>query len=66
MAVILSESLGRHIKAVEISMAQACVQMLTAKSEGIDNLDMPAPRRTTPTIFREWCDHEFRALIGNI
>lgn len=82
MAVTLSESLGRPVKAMEMSMpqfeemmrglgasegmAQAYVEMLTAKNEGIDTLDMTASRRTTPTTFREWCDQEFRALIGEI
>lgn len=80
MAGILSDVLGREVRAVELSMAQfeqmmrdlgtsdgmaqAYVEMLTAKNEGLDNHVGHAPRRITPTTFREWCDREFRPLIG--
>lgn len=79
MASIMSEVLGRHVVAVEMSMvqfrqmmrdsgasegmAQAYVDMLTAKNEGMDHLVTPASRRDTPTPFRKWCEDELRPLI---
>jgi uncharacterized protein YbjT (DUF2867 family) len=79
MASIMSEVLGRHVVAVEMSMiqfrqmmrdsgasegmAQAYVDMLTAKNEGMDRLVTPASRHDTPTPFRKWCEDELRPLI---
>ncbi len=79
MAAILSAVLGRQIAASELpmehfrqmmrdfgasgGMAQAYVEMLTAKNEGMDHLVSPASRHDTPTTFRMWCDDELRPLI---
>lgn len=79
MAAIMSEVLGREIAAVELTMAQfgqmmrdlgasdgmaqAYVEMLTAKNEGMDHLVAPSSRRDTPTTFRVWCEAELRPLI---
>ncbi len=80
MATILSEVLGREIVASELpmehfrqmmrdfgtsdGMAQAYVEMLTAKNEGMDHLVTPPSRQDTPTTFRTWCETELRPLIS--
>lgn len=80
MAAILSEVLGREIVASELpmehfrqmmrdlgasdGMAQAYVEMLTAKNEGMDHLVTPASRHDTPTTFRTWCEDELLPLIA--
>ncbi len=79
MAAIMSDVLGREIAATELpmaqfrqmmcdlgaseGMAQAYVEMLTAKNEGMDHLVTPASRRDTPTTFRTWCEEELRPLM---
>jgi uncharacterized protein YbjT (DUF2867 family) len=79
MAAIMSEVLGRDIAASELpmahfrqmmrdfgaseGMAQAYVEMLTAKNEGMDHLVAQATRRDTPTTFRRWCEDELRPLL---
>ena len=79
MAAIMSEVLGREIVASELSMAhfgqmmrelgasdgmaQAYVEMLTAKNEGMDHLVTSASRRDTPTTFRTWCACELLPLV---
>ncbi|MCU0902506.1 MAG: NmrA family transcriptional regulator [Tabrizicola sp.] len=80
MAAILSGVLGREIIASELpmdhfrqmmrdfgtseGMAEAYVEMLTAKNEGMDHLVTPASRQDTPTTFRMWCETELRPLIS--
>lgn len=79
MAAIMSEVFGREIVATELpmahfgqmmrdfgasdGMAQAYVEMLTAKNEGMDHLVFPASRHQTPTTFRMWCEGELRPLV---
>lgn len=80
MAAILSAVLGREIAANQLpmeqfrqmmcdlgasdGMAQAYVEMLTAKNGGMDHLVTPASRHNTPTTFRTWCEEELRPLIA--
>jgi uncharacterized protein YbjT (DUF2867 family) len=80
MAAILSEVLGRQIAASELpmdhfrqmmrdfgasdGMAQAYVEMLTAKNEGMDHLFTSASRYDTPTTFRIWCKNELLPLVS--
>ncbi len=80
MAAILSAVLDREIVASELSMeefrqmmrelgasdgmAQAYVEMLTAKNEGMDHLVRPASRHNTPTTFRTWCEEELRPMLA--
>lgn len=80
MAAILSEVMGREITAAELpmehfrqmmrdlgasdGMAQAYVEMLTAKNEGMDNLVTPASRHDTPTTFRKWIEEELLPLVA--
>ncbi|QGG93603.1 NAD(P)H-binding protein (plasmid) [Agrobacterium sp. MA01] len=82
MAAIMSEVLGREIVASELSMAhfgqmmrelgasdgmaQAYVEMLTAKNEGMDHLVTSASRRDTPTTFRTWCACELLPLVRGV
>ena len=82
MAFVMSEILGREVRAMELSMdqfgqmmrdlgtsdgmVQAYVDMIVAKNDGMDNLVDHASRRLTPTRFRDWCNREFRPLIGDI
>ncbi len=80
MAAILSDVLGREIMASELpmedfrqmmrglgtseGMAQAYVEMLTAKNEGMDHLVTPASRQATPTTFRMWCEDELLPMFS--
>ena len=72
MAHIMSEVLGRPIRFQQIpgeafkanliqsgmseAMAQGMLDMMIAKSEGIDNAEPRTPESTTPTSFRQWCE----------
>jgi uncharacterized protein YbjT (DUF2867 family) len=80
MAAILSDVLGRQIMASELpmedfrqmmrgfgtseGMAQAYVEMLTAKNEGMDHLLTPTSRQATPTTFRMWCEDELLPMFS--
>lgn len=71
MAAIMSDVLERPIRFQQISMddmrammigrgasegmAQAMVNMLTAKNEGLDHTIKRTPASSTPTSFRQWC-----------
>jgi uncharacterized protein YbjT (DUF2867 family) len=46
------------------AMAQAMVEMLVAKNDGLDNLEPRTPESTTPTTFRIWCEEVFRPALG--
>jgi hypothetical protein len=37
------------------AMAQATVDMMVAKDQGLDNAEPRTPQSTTPTSFRQWC-----------
>lgn len=81
MAAILSAVLDREIAASALSMeefrqvmlgfgasdgmAQAYVEMLTAKNEGMDHLVRPTSRHITPTTFRTWCEEELRPMLAS-
>ena len=80
MAAIMSEVLGQPVRYQEIRMAQfektmralgtsegmvqSYVQMLTAKNEGMDTMNILGGRSETPTTFRQWCDQELRPVIA--
>ncbi|NUB45006.1 NAD(P)H-binding protein [Fertoebacter nigrum] len=79
MAATMSTVLGKAIGFQEMSMdqfagmlrangasegiAQAYVEMLTAKNEGMDTMIRPAPRTNTPTTFEVWCQTELRPAL---
>jgi uncharacterized protein YbjT (DUF2867 family) len=79
MARIMSEVLEKPIRFQEIAMedmkammigrgasegmAQAMVNMLTAKNEGMDLMVERTPSTSSPTSFREWCEQVLRPAI---
>jgi uncharacterized protein YbjT (DUF2867 family) len=72
MAQIISEVLGRPVRFRQIpgegykagliehgmseAMAQAMLDMMVAKDNGIDNAEPRTAESTTPTSFRQWCE----------
>lgn len=81
MAAIMSETLERPVRFREIAMddframltgrgvspgmAQAMVEMMTAKREGMDALVPRTPETSSPTTFRSWCRTVLRpAVLG--
>ena len=81
IAAILSDVMGREIVASELPMehfrrmmrdlgasdgiAQAYVEMLTARNAGMDHLVTPPSRDDTPTTFRAWCEAQLRPLVAS-
>ncbi len=71
MAKIMTEVLGKSVAFQQIAgaafktrllgagtseaMAQATLDMMVAKNEGLDNAEPRTPANTTPTSFRDWC-----------
>jgi uncharacterized protein YbjT (DUF2867 family) len=71
MAQIMSEVLDQPVRYQQIpaealkdrltgagmsdAMAQATVDMMVAKDQGLDNAEPRTPQSTTPTSFRQWC-----------
>lgn len=81
MAVIMSDVLGKPVRFQQIPMegfrsqllaagqsepmAQAMVDMLSAKNKGLDNAEPRTPQSTTPTSFRTWCEDVLKpAVLG--
>jgi uncharacterized protein YbjT (DUF2867 family) len=44
-------------------MAQAMIDMVVAKNEGIDHMIPRSPENSTPTSFRAWCDGVLRPAL---
>ena len=79
MARIMSEVLGRQVRyertpAAEFKagllahgasepMAQAMLDMMVAKDDGLDNAEPRTPASTTPTSFRQWCEEVLRPAV---
>jgi uncharacterized protein YbjT (DUF2867 family) len=79
-ARIMSEVLGRPVTFRELSMtdlkgmmlgrgasegmAQAMVNMATAKNAGLDLMIPRSPESATPTSFRAWCDEVLRPALS--
>lgn len=79
MAQIMSEVLERPVRFQQITreaykagltehgmsaaMAQAMLDMMVAKDNGIDNAEPRTPESTTPTSFREWCEDVLRPAV---
>jgi uncharacterized protein YbjT (DUF2867 family) len=79
MAEILSEVLGKPVRCQEISgeafkarlleagmseaMAQARVDMMAAKNDGLDNGEVRTPQSISPTTFRQWCEEVLRPVV---
>jgi uncharacterized protein YbjT (DUF2867 family) len=79
MAQIMSEVLQRPVRFQQIpgeafkarlaeggtseAMAQATLDMLVAKNEGLDNAEPRTPQATTPTSFRQWCEEVLKPAV---
>jgi uncharacterized protein YbjT (DUF2867 family) len=79
MAQIMSEVLGQPVRYQQIpaqalkdrltgagmsdAMAQATVDMMTAKDQGLDNAEPRTPESTTPTSFRRWCEEVLKPAV---
>ena len=79
MAQIMSEVLGQPVRYQQIppqalkdrltgagmsdAMAQATVDMMTAKNQGLDNAEPRTPESTTPTPFRQWCQEVLKPAV---
>ena len=79
MAQISSEVLGRPVRYEQIpgeafkdqltgfgmsdAMAQAMLDMMLAKNDGLDNAEPRTPQATTPTTFRRWCEEVLRPAV---
>ena len=44
--------------------AQGTVDMLIAKSNGIDNIELLTVENTTPTRFRTWCEKVLKPVFS--
>jgi uncharacterized protein YbjT (DUF2867 family) len=79
MAQIMSEVLGKPVRFQQIpgeafkarltgfgtsdAMAQATLDMMVAKNEGLDNAEPRTPQSTTPTSFRQWCGEVLKPAV---
>ena len=79
MAQIMSEVLGKPVRYQQIpaqslkdrltgsgmsdAMAQATVNMMVAKDQGLDNAEPRTPESTTPTTFRQWCQEILKPAV---
>jgi uncharacterized protein YbjT (DUF2867 family) len=80
MARIMSEALGTPVRFQQIpgeayraslvdrgmsdAMAQATLDMMVAKDNGIDNAEPRTPQSTTPTSFRQWCEDVLEPAVN--
>jgi len=79
MARIISEVLGKPVRFQSVpiesfraalaqrgmseAMAQATVDMMTAKERGLDNAEPRTPQASTPTGFRQWCEEVLKPAV---
>jgi uncharacterized protein YbjT (DUF2867 family) len=79
MAQIMSEVLGKPVRFQQIpgeafkarlmergtseAMAQATLDMLLAKNNGLDNAEPRIPEAATPTSFRQWCQEVLKPAV---
>jgi hypothetical protein len=45
------------------AMAQATVDMMVAKDQGLDNAEPRIPESSTPTSFRQWCEEVLKPAV---
>ena len=80
MAQIMSEVLGKTVRFQQIpleslrprlkddgyseGMAQAMIDMMAAKKDGLDEAEPRTPEATTPTSFRQWCEEVLKPAVG--
>ena len=81
MAQIMSDVLGKPVRFQQIpgedvrsrlmrngyseAMAQAMIDMLEAKNQGLDNAEPRTPQSTTPTSFRQWCEEVLKPAVSS-
>ena len=81
MARIMSAVLGRPVRFQETPapalrsrlagagysapMAQAMVDMMAAKKQGLFNAEPRTPRSTTPTSFQQWCEEVLKPVVAS-
>ena len=79
MAQIMSEVLSQPVRYQQIpgqalkdrltgagmsdAMAQATVDMMVAKDQGLDNAEPRTPESTTPTTFGQWCQETLKPAV---
>ncbi len=79
MARIISQVLGKPVRYEEMpvdafnamltghgvsqGMAQAMVNMMVAKNEGMDTMEPRTPQSTTPTSFQQWCEEILKPAV---
>jgi uncharacterized protein YbjT (DUF2867 family) len=79
MAQVMSDVLGKPVRFQQIpgeafkarltgfglsdGMAQAMLDMMMAKNDGLDNVEPRTPKSTTPTSFRQWCEEILKPAI---
>ena len=81
MAAIMSDVLGKQVRFQQVPgdayraqliqyganevFAQGIVDMLIAKDNGLDNVEVRTPENTTPTSFHQWCEEILKpAVLG--
>ncbi len=81
MAAIMSDVLGKQVRFQQVRgdaykaqliqyganqiFAQGVLDMLTAKDNGMDNVETRTPENTTPTSFHHWCEEVLKpAVLG--
>jgi len=45
------------------AMAQAMLDLMVAKNEGLDNMEPRTPQSTSPTSFRQWCEEVLKPAV---
>jgi uncharacterized protein YbjT (DUF2867 family) len=79
MAQIMSQVLGKPVRCQQIpfeafkarllaggmseAMAQGMVDMMAAKTAGLDDAERRTPRSTSPTSFRQWCEEVLKQAL---
>ena len=79
MAAIMSDVLGEQVRFQQVPgdaykaqliqyganeiFAQGIVDMLTAKDNGMDNVEARTPENTTPTSFHQWCEEILKPAV---
>jgi uncharacterized protein YbjT (DUF2867 family) len=80
MAEIISDVLGKPVSYRQVpidafrqqlsgagmseAMADAMIEMMIAKDQGLDNAEPRTPASTTPTSFRQWCEDVLRPAVA--
>jgi uncharacterized protein YbjT (DUF2867 family) len=80
MAEIISDVLGKTVRFQQIpmegfksrlagfgmseAMVQGYVDMMTAKNEGMDNMELRTPQSSTPTSFQQWCEETLKPTVA--